>query len=215
MKLLKIEKAVLFGLLITVMAVTMSGFSAFSTQCDDIRGRVLRLHILANSDSTADQQLKLNVRDKILAQSSELFIAAKTKEQAEDNVRTKLPEITKIAQDEVEKEGYSYTVKAALVHMYFTTRTYGNITLPAGDYDAVRITIGEAKGHNWWCVLYPSLCLPAAETTQNKELNDVLTPNEVCIVKSPGKQDVVIKFKTVELCEQFKVFLKSHGINIF
>ena len=215
MKLLKVEKAILFGLLITVAAATISGYSVFATQCGDIRGSVLRLHILANSDTTADQQLKLNVRDKILAQSALLFKTVKTKAEAEENVRAKLPEIIKIAQAEVKKEGYSYTVGAALVHMYFTTRTYGSITLPAGDYDAVRITIGAAKGHNWWCVLFPSLCLPAAEGTQSQELSDVLSPNEVRIVESYGRKDVVIKFKTVELCEQFKDFLKSHGINIF
>jgi stage II sporulation protein R len=215
MKLLKIEKAVLCGLVIAIMASSLSGFSVFSAQCNDIRGRVLRLHILANSDSKADQQLKLNVRDRILAQSSQLFKESKTKAEAEKNVRSKLPEIAKIAQAEIKKEGYSYKVSARLVHMYFTTRTYGDITLPAGDYDAVRITIGAAKGHNWWCVLFPSLCVPAARKTQDKALSDVLTTNEVRIVKGSGKPGIVIKFKTVELCEQFKSFLKSHGINFF
>ncbi len=191
----------------------LSGFSGFSTQCDDIRGRVLRLHILANSDSAVDQQLKLNVRDKILEQSAELFKSAQSKQQAEEDVCEKLPEIVKVAQAEVNREGYSYKVGANLVHMYFSTRTYGNVTLPAGDYDAVRITIGAAKGHNWWCVLYPSLCLPAAE--KPTKLGDVLTPNEVNIVNGTGKNGVVIKFKSVELCEQFKDFLKSHGISFF
>lgn len=215
MKLLKIEKAIIFGLVISITAASLSGFSVFSAQCGDIRGRVLRLHILANSDSAADQQLKLNVRDKILAQSAEIFETAKTKEQAEKNIQAKLPEIVKTAQTEVNREGYSYNVGAKLVNMYFTTRTYGDITLPAGNYDAVRITIGSAKGHNWWCVLFPALCLPAAEETQTDELNDVLTPNEVGIVKSSGSKNIVIKFKTVELCEDFKDFLKSHGISFF
>lgn len=215
MKLLKIEKAVLFGLIIAIMATTFSGFSVFSTQCGDIRGRVLRLHILANSDSAADQQLKLNVRDRILTQSAGFFKETKTKAQAEKNVRAKLPEVAKIAQAEIIKEGYHYKVSAKLVHMYFTTRTYGNITLPAGDYDAVRITIGAALGHNWWCVLFPSLCVPAARKNQTKLLDDVLTPNEVCIVKSSRRPNIEIKFKTIELCQQFKHFLKSHGICFF
>lgn len=215
MKLLKIEKAVILGFLITILAASFSGFSVFASQCSDIRGRVLRLHILANSDSKADQQLKLNVRDKILEKSQELFAMASNKEQAEKNAREKLPEIIKTAQDEVNREGYKYKVNARLVNMYFTTRTYGKLTLPAGYYDAVRITIGEAKGHNWWCVLFPSLCIPACEGQQNHKLSDVLTPGEVNIVENSDKPDITIKFKTVEVFEQFNDFLKSHGISIF
>ena len=98
MKLLKIEKAVLIGLVIAIVASSLSGFTVFSAQCGDIRGRVLRLHILANSDTKADQQLKLKVRDRILADSAVLFKQAKTKAEAEKNVRTQLPEIVKIAQ---------------------------------------------------------------------------------------------------------------------
>lgn len=215
MKLLKIEKAVILGFLITILAASFSGFSVFASQCSDIRGRVLRLHILANSDSKADQQLKLNIRDKILEKSQELFVTASNKEQAEKNAREKLPEIIKTAQDEVNREGYKYKVNARLVNMYFTTRTYGKLTLPAGYYDAVRITIGEAKGHNWWCVLFPSLCIPACEGQQNHKLSDVLTPGEVNIVENSDKPDITIKFKTVEVFEQFNDFLKSHGISIF
>jgi stage II sporulation protein R len=214
MKLLKIEKAVLLGLVIAVIASSLSGFSVFSTQCGDIRSRVLRLHILANSDTKVDQQLKLHVRDRILADSAVLFKTTKTKAEAEKDVRAKLPEIIKIAQNEVKREGYAYKVGAKLVHMYFTTRTYGAVTLPAGDYDAVRVTIGAAKGHNWWCVLFPSLCLPAAEKTQSKKLADVLTPAEVRIVKGKGRPDIVIKFKTVELYEQLRQFLKTHGVPV-
>lgn len=215
MKLLKIEKAVLLGLVITIMATALSGFSVFAAQCSDIRTRVLRLHIIANSDSKSDQQLKLNVRDKLLDKSHEIFAAAASKQQAEKNAREKLPQIIKIAQDEVNREGYHYKVDAHLVNMYFPTRTYGSITLPAGYYDAVRITIGKAKGHNWWCVLFPALCVPACEGQQNQEISDVLTPCETDIVENSEKPDITIKFKTVELFEQFNDFLKSHGINIF
>lgn len=214
MKLLKIEKAIILGLVIAIIASSLSGFSVFAAQCGDIRSRVLRLHILANSDTKADQQLKLQVRDRILAESAVLFKAANTKEEAEKNARAKLPEIVKIAQQEIKQEGYNYQVHAALVHMYFTTRTYGTVTLPAGDYDAVRVTIGAAKGHNWWCVLFPALCLPAAEKKQAKKLGDVLTPTEVGIVKGKGRPDITIKFKTVELYEQFRQFLKTHGVPI-
>ncbi len=211
-KLLKIEKAIICGLLIAAISASASGLSVFAQQCDDIRGKVLRLHILANSDSAADQQLKLNVRDKILAQSAQLFESASNKEQAEQNVRTKLPLIDKIAAAEIKKEGYSYCVKAQLVNMYFTTRTYGDITLPAGYYDAVRITIGAAKGHNWWCVLFPALCVPAAKGTESQKLSSVLSHGEVAVIKNKGKPDIVIKFKVIELFEGFNSFLRTHGL---
>lgn len=213
-KLLHIEKAILCGLLIAVTAALISGFSVVATQCNDVRHDVLRLHILANSDTKADQQLKLNVRNKILADSSELFTTAKNRAEAEKNVKTKLPEIEKIAQAEIKKEGYSYSVKARLVNMYFTTRTYGNVTLPAGYYDAVRVTIGAARGHNWWCVLFPPLCLPASGVTQSKMLSDVLSPGEVGVIKDSGKPTTVIKFKSIEMLEQMKNYLRTHGFNL-
>lgn len=208
MKILKIEKAVICGLIITILASTLTSFTVFANQCGDIRQKVLRLHILANSDSRADQALKLNIRDRILAESAKLFKTSNSKKQAEVSVSAELPEIQRIAEDEIKKEGYRYGVSARLVHMYFNTRTYGSVTLPAGDYDAVRITIGAAKGHNWWCVLFPPLCLPAAATDENaKTIEDVLAPGEVGIVKSPGKPDVVVKFKVLEWLEEAKDFL--------
>lgn len=209
-KILKIEKAVICGLVISIAAAMISGMSVCAKQYDDIRNGVLRLHILANSDSKADQQLKLNVRDKILAQSAELFKTASNKQEAEKNVRAKLPEIVSIAQAEIKKEGYSYPVKAQLVNMYFTSRTYGKVTLPAGNYDAVRVTIGAAKGHNWWCVLFPPLCVPSVQKAESKKIDDILSPGEVCIVKNPGKPDVELKLKSVEFLEQAKDFIKSH-----
>lgn len=200
MNLRKLEKAIIFGLVLTVSAAMLSQFSQFSAQCDDIRSKVLRLHILANSDSGADQQLKIKVRDRILTASSELFKKSANKEEAEKNVRANLDKIKKTAQDEVKREGFDYPVNAELVNMYFTTRTYDTVTLPAGNYDAVRITIGKAEGHNWWCVLFPSLCIPAASDKQ--KVGDVLDKDETQIVTNPDS--VVVKFKAVEVFEQVK-----------
>lgn len=202
MNLRKLEKAIIFGLVLTVSVAMLSQFSQFSAQCDDIRSKVLRLHILANSDSAEDQQLKIKVRDRILAASSELFKKADNKEEAEKNVRANLDKIKKTAQDEVKREGFDYPVNAELVNMYFTTRTYDTVTLPAGNYDAVRITIGKASGHNWWCVLFPSLCIPAASDDIKQKVDDVLDKEETKIVTNPDS--VVVKFKAVELFEQVK-----------
>lgn len=195
----KIEKAVLCGIIIAILVAMVSDFSAFAKQCDEIRGSCLRLHILANSDSVSDQNLKLKVRDKILSDSSELFITAANKSQAMADVRKNLDKIKEIAQKEVYSEGYNYPVNVELVNMYFTTKTYGDVTLPAGDYDAVRVLIGTAKGHNWWCVMFPPLCLPSAEGTV--KLDKVLSKNQTSIVKGNKKPQIQIKFKVVEIYE--------------
>ena len=208
MKILKkfsrLEKSVLCAVLVAVTAMTVTNYTVFAQQCGDIRQKVFRLHILANSDSAADQALKLKVRDKILAASSELFAETGGKAEAEAQVKKSLGEIQKIAQDEVYSEGYSYKVNAQVVNMYFNTRTYGDVTLPAGNYDALRITIGAAKGHNWWCVLFPPLCLPSAQGQE--KLDDVLTGGEAGIVQNGGNT-VVIKFKTVEVFEDVKNYV--------
>lgn len=203
----RIEKSVLIGFLVAVLAMMVTSFSAFAQQSSDIREKVFRLHILANSDSAADQALKLKVRDRILAQSGELFAQADDKAQVVDEAKAALPQIQAIAADEIKREGYDYPVQAQVVHMYFNTRTYGNVTLPAGDYDALRITIGAAKGHNWWCVLFPPLCLPSAEGEEKLEQN--LTPAEGRVVKQGDQAPVVVKFKTLELIESAKSAILS------
>jgi stage II sporulation protein R len=203
----RIEKAILCGLVIAILVAIFTDFSVFAQQCDEIRSSVLRLHILANSDSVSDQNLKLKVRDKILSESSELFTTAPNKQQAIADVKKNLDKIKAISQNEVYNEGYKYLVNVELVNMYFTTRTYGDITLPAGDYDAVRILIGEARGHNWWCVLFPPLCLPSAEGTV--KLNKVLNKNQANIVKCNNKPQIKIKFKVVEIYERIVNYFKK------
>lgn len=145
-----------------VMAVLITSFTSFARDCAEVRQGVVRLHVLANSDSEADQSLKLAVRDKILEETAELFSSSTSKEEAELAVREQLGLIEETARGEVLRQGYDYPVKAELVNMFFKTRGYDGAILPAGRYDAVRVSIGTAKGKNWWCVLFPPLCVPAA-----------------------------------------------------
>lgn len=203
----KIEKAILVGFLVAVVAMMVANFSAFAAQSHDIRQKVFRLHILANSDSVADQSLKLKVRDRILAKSGALFQSANNKSQVIQEAKADLPELEATARNEIQREGYTYPVKAQVVHMYFNTRVYGNVTLPAGDYDALRITIGAAKGHNWWCVLFPPLCLPSAEGEE--KLAENLTPSEDQTVTQGNQPQVQVKFKTLELFEDLKQDVSS------
>ncbi|QAT49781.1 stage II sporulation protein R [Caproiciproducens sp. NJN-50] len=185
-----------------VFAVLLN-FTGFTAGCEEIPSQVLRLHVLANSDSQQDQSLKLKVRDRILEESRGMLDNVKDREEAEKAVRQRLDQLQEAAQDEVKRQGYGYPVTVRLAKTYFTTRTYGDVTLPAGEYDALEVTIGSGEGHNWWCVIFPQLCLPAAQ--DKKQLEDVLNPNELKIVRDGGGYQV--KFKTVEYYEQLKQWL--------
>ena len=211
MKIKKIDIALLIGFVIAIVA---GNFSAFANNCDDIRSSVVRLHILANSDSEEDQQLKLMVRDRLLSSADEIFGNADSIEIAEANVDANLRKIEEISMEVIDENGSDYEVRAELTNMYFTTRVYDNITMPAGYYDALRITIGEAKGRNWWCVLYPPLCLPAAtaENPPNEEVggantHDYFTNEQSDIIEKSTEYEV--KFAVVEVVESVKNFFKG------
>lgn len=191
-------KALCFGLILSIV------FSAlyFSAECKTISDSVLRLHILANSNSADDQALKLKVRDEILKKSGELLASASNKEEAEQLTAQQMQAIVDDAQAFVYSQGYDYDVTASLLNMPFNTRIYGDIAMPAGNYDALRITIGEGGGHNWWCVMYPPICLPAAEERQ--ELSDVLDDGQLQIVENEPQYE--IKFKFIEIYESIAQF---------
>ena len=198
----RIEKAMIIGL---ILSIIVGSFTAFAGKCDSIRESVLRLHILANSDSEEDQALKLKVRDRILEETGTLFQTTGNLKDAEAEAVRQLERVRQIAENEIQKQGYNYTVKAELCNMFFETRQYDNVTMPAGSYDAVRITIGEAKGHNWWCVLYPPMCIPAAQPKQ--ELDDVLSAEEMEVVTA--KPNYEIRFACVEIFERIKNFFSE------
>lgn len=181
--------------LVAALCISLCGFSG---ECSEIRERVLRLHVMANSDSEEDQQLKLKVRDTVVETAAGLFDTVTDKDGAIAQVEQMLPEIVAAAQQRVYDEGYDYEVKAELCHMYFTTREYETVTLPAGMYDALRITIGEGAGRNWWCVVFPPMCVSAA--SESAELSDVLDEEQVEIVTEPQQYEV--RFKVVEIFEE-------------
>ena len=193
----KLHLAVIVGLILSIVA---SSFGVFASDCANIRNDVFRLHILANSDSAQDQELKLKVRDKILSLEDELFKDAINLEDAKEIASNQLEMIKEIAETEIRAQGYNYEVTVELENIYFTTREYETFTLPAGNYDALRIKIGSGTGKNWWCVLYPPLCIPAA--TSSAEFDDLLTKNQVEIVEN--KEKYKFKFAVVEIYENLK-----------
>lgn len=154
-------------LVLTVLLLSVDGFAA---HCDAVRQNTLRLHIIANSDDTQDQQNKLLVRDALLKNYSTLLSGADADEAARF-AEFLSDDITITAKKTLQAVGDYHDVAVSVTNMYFDTRTYEDgVTLPAGDYTALRVVIGEGKGKNWWCVMYPPLCIPVATEKQAAEV---------------------------------------------
>lgn len=192
---LKIE----ISLLIALILCGILNINAFSEQCDNIRNKMLRMHVIANSDTDEDQALKLQVRDAVLSAGNEIFDGSVTSNEAKDKIAPYIKYLESVALETIKNKGYDYDVKITVEKEYFNTRTYDNsITLPAGYYTAVKVVIGEGKGQNWWCVMFPPMCLPTA--TAECEISEVLTDVETEIVTESEKYK--IRFKIVEFLEE-------------
>ena len=201
-------KSVVTGFLIFILIL----FVNFCSHCNKIRNKTLRLHVIANSDSVEDQNLKLKIRDLIITnfKLKKFESLEETKKFAIQN----LPEIKKIAQDEIFKNGFNYPVYVKICKDSFNTRTYENISLPAGEYDALKIIIGDGKGKNWWCVMFPPMCIPAAEDCNiNKNIyNNNFSQDEKNILEN--KKNYKIKFKIVEIYESCHNSLSKFAKNL-
>lgn len=198
-------KRIEISILLALVFGAILSMSAANLESKAIRGSVLRLHVLANSDSESDQALKLKVRDRLLTVSRTLYADADSRDEAIARTREELPRLQAEAERVLRENGSQDGVRVVLEDTYFTTRTYGDVTLPAGEYTAVRVMIGQAKGHNWWCVMFPPLCLSAAEeepdAAESLCLEDVLSGEEMDFVEGGGYEP---RFKCVELYEAFK-----------
>lgn len=194
-KLLRIE----ISLLIALIICGVLNINAFSQQCESIREKMLRMHVIANSDSEEDQQLKLKVRDAVLLAGEKVFDGSITATEAKEKITPHIDYLENVALDTIKNEGFDYGVEITVENEYFNTRTYDNIvTLPAGYYNAIKVIIGEGKGQNWWCVMFPPMCLPTA--VAECEISDVLTEDETEIVTETEKYK--FKFKIVEFFEE-------------
>ncbi|MFQ9440768.1 MAG: stage II sporulation protein R, partial [Acutalibacteraceae bacterium] len=192
-----IEKALLIGFVIAIL-FSFTSFTAFAAQCEQIPNEVFRLHVLANSDSEEDQALKLKVRDRLLDETGTLFSECTTKEEAMSAAKANIAYLEQVAQDEIYKQGYTYGVRE--VNMFTNNRQYDDITMPAGNYDALRVLIERVdKIGGVYCSCNG---LPAAEKREGMpELDDVLTDEQMSAVE--GNQ-YEVKFKTVEIYESIK-----------
>lgn len=157
--------------------------------------QVVRLHVLANSDSEADQALKLRVRDAVLAQAEPLLREVRSQEEAETALSGNLEALAQAGQAVAAQAGYDYPVRAELTTSYFPTREYEDFSLPAGYYRALRVEIGAAEGHNWWCVVYPPLC--TVGVTQAEPASLGLNPDEIALITQEDTE-YVLRFQCAE-----------------
>lgn len=199
-----LNKHRLFFVLVLTFFLTLS-ISYAKSVGNDISNSVFRLHIVANSNSPADQQLKLSVRDRILDQTAYLFKEARSAKESAEIAKKNLSKICQIAQAEIHRQGFDYAVTANVGNLAFPTKAYGDITLPSGKYTALRIEIGGAEGKNWWCVMYPPLCLTdgvlSCSEQSKAKLQNSLSAEEYRLVtkKASGTIPVEIRFKIVEI----------------
>lgn len=207
------QKFILGLILIGLVTFSFYGFTeeVYKNQ-DTYKNSMIRFHVLANSDSPEDQALKLKVRDRIIAAMNPKFEQSQSLDETRQIIQNNLEEIKAIALAEIKENGSDYDVNITLGEVNFPTKNYGSITLPAGNYEALRVVIGEGEGANWWCVLFPPLCFIDMKTgltneKTKKELMNILTEEEFNMISTASSNDEIpiqMKFKLVEIIESAK-----------
>ncbi|WP_295584463.1 stage II sporulation protein R [uncultured Oscillibacter sp.] len=199
-------RAAMILLAALVTGLLLTGVACLGTQAG-LAQRVVRLHVLANSDSEEDQALKLLVRDAVLDQAETLLEGTGSRAEAESVLNQALPDLKNTAASVIDGAGYDYDVEVRLEETAFPTKEYDGFALPAGEYLALRVLIGQAQGQNWWCVVFPPLCTTASEEVPEAAEAAGLTAGQVrLITEEDGAYR--LKFKAVELWEKLGTLWK-------
>lgn len=190
-------------LFLLFLYVYISAISYVNAVSNDIEESVFRLHVIANSDSEEDQNLKYKVRDNLIQYMNTICKDIKKKEEAIELAKLHQEEFLQIATDTIQENGYSYPVTVEIGNFSFPTKNYGDVSLPAGYYDALRVKIGEAKGQNWWCVMFPPLCFVNVSSgivpEDSKELiKQELNDEEYSIVTKEENSEIQFKIGLIE-----------------
>ena len=201
-KLKRWELALMCGV---VFALVMGAAGSWlGREQKELADSLIRFHVIANSDSRADQDLKLQVRDRVLAQAENFYPRGATLQEARSALEEHLDDLAAAGRQAVEEAGYDYPVTARLTNCWFPTKEYEGFALPAGNYEALRIVIGAGEGQNWWCVAFPPLCLGAAsETVEGAAQAGYFTPDQAALVTEEDA-GYVLKFKSLELLGQLQ-----------
>lgn len=198
---LTLELAFLLALAVTLL------WGAWSLhRQDDLQEKMIRLHVIANSDSDADQTLKLCVRDAVLCRAEEILRQSADMTEARARLRDSLPDIGDAAAQELAAQGSGYSVSVALEDTEFPRKTYDGFALPAGEYLALRVVIGAGEGRNWWCVVYPPLCTTAACELEGVALDGGMTADDLSLMTGENA-GYVLRFRSLELWERLRQWL--------
>ncbi len=201
---MKKQKIISVSLAVALTVSLIAGVAGFSFNCADVRNNVIRLHILANSDSPTDQDIKIKVRDVLLALGCEVFSGKLQTDEVEQCLIVEKDKLIAAADAVLSANGLNYKSNIIFTEEYFETRSYGDYTVPAGRYRAIKVILGEGKGKNWWCVMFPPLCLPAA--SENTDIEAFLDNGSIKVIESNPKYEV--RFKIVEIYEKVKNMIK-------
>lgn len=209
MKKLKIGRIFVILILLSLF-ILISAISYVDAVSNNIADSVFRLHVIANSDSKEDQELKLKVRDELLSYMNIISKDSTNKQEAMQIANEHKEEFIQIAEKVIKENGYNYTVNVQVGKADFPTKYYGDITLPAGTYDALKVQIGEAKGQNWWCVMFPPLCFVDVSTrivpdNSKQELKQSLDNEEYDLISKTDNNEISFKFKIVELFQNWRL----------
>ncbi|WP_304341087.1 stage II sporulation protein R [Metaclostridioides mangenotii] len=216
MKIRKMRLVVLIlGLVsvITIMTVTISGEALkINNISKNYKEKLIRFHVIANSDSDEDQALKLKVRDEIISYLQPKLEKSKSIEESEKIIKSEYENLTNISNKVIVENGYDYNVKVGITYSKFPTKQYSNMVLPAGEYKALKVVIGKGEGKNWWCVMFPPLCFVDEENgvidkETDEKLRSVLTDDEYKLITQKDRDSVgktKMKFKIVEIMEKIE-----------
>ena len=209
MKKLKIGRIFVILILLSLF-ILISAISYVDAVSNNIADSVFRLHVIANSNSKEDQELKLKVRDELLSYMNIISKDSTSKQEAMQIANEHKEEFTQIAEKVIKENGYNYTVNVQIGKADFPTKYYGDITLPAGTYDALKVQIGEAKGQNWWCVMFPPLCFVDISSgivpeESKKQLENSLSEEEFALVSDKENSTIQFKFKLLELLNKSNI----------
>ena len=202
-------KSIICVFLLFILYFYICASSYVTAVSSDLENSVFRLHVIANSDQEEDQNLKYIVRDKLIEYMNTLSINCNSKEEVIKLANEHLDDFYTVANETIKMQGYDYPVKLSIGNFNFPTKTYGDISLPAGSYDALKVEIGEAKGQNWWCVMFPPLCFVDVSSgivpdSSKDTLKENMSDEDYTLI-SENSNEVKFKFKIVEFFQNAKI----------
>ena len=201
-------------LLLLILFIFISAISYVSAVSNNIANGVFRLHVIANSDSPEDQNLKYIVRDELIKYMNTLAKDCTSKQEVIEIAQYNISNFENIAKKTIQDNGFNYNVTVEIGNFDFPTKTYGDITLPAGTYDSLKIKIGKSEGQNWWCVMFPPLCFVDVTTgivpeESKKEMKEAMPEEEYSLISNTNNSEVNFKFKLIEFFENIKLMAKK------